>query len=164
MYANITYVHACYRGAGAHLYCSEPFQCSNQENGKTLRLHLSFFSVVISLFHCVIALYTKTTNVLLNERVADAVLRVSNIASVRLGSEQVELVQTGSCRFLPQVSQLAEAWVTSKHSSSSSISSVWQFYSYFTHPWNNSSRQSVFESIKICNTCFPALKSWLIGK
>lgn len=41
---------------------------------------------------------------------ADAVLSVSNIAASAVSrSERVELVQTGSCCFLPRVARLEEA-------------------------------------------------------
>ncbi len=48
-----------------------------------------------------------------NLRVADADDSQSAALQVWVwGSEQVELVQTGSCRFLPRVLQLEEAWQT----------------------------------------------------
>ena len=70
------YVNVCCRGTGAYLYCSKPLQCRHQENGKTL------FQTSYTHFHvfCLKTQKNPAVNMLLNQRAADVLLSVDNLA------------------------------------------------------------------------------------
>lgn len=65
-------------------------------------------------FHCLIELCKETANVLTNQKRSFWHCTVSQQHCKCLSERvnRVELVQTGSCCFLPRVSQLVEDWLT----------------------------------------------------
>lgn len=135
-------VNACYRGGGAHLYCSQPLQCSNQENGETTSLFLTLPLLAAS------SSVKKCCSI---KQPPALSCRSSTLRSVCLRERtQVELVQTGSYHFLPRAAQLAggPAVFLTVFPLSGRVTR--------THLKKKNSSDQCVESMRKYNTCLPA--------